>query len=388
MSIFDFNGGGKPNSVRLKPTKLVLGSIILAAVLGLGSTLAANININSGPVEFGQGVAQTTACDGAITITPSSAFDNTATPSPEPTPSTATGVFNLKSISVSDIDVTSGDCSGKTFTIKVYGESSNTPLELANGLSSFIVHATGSGFIKAQSGYTLESVDETSFIITIDSPLVSSSQVYKVTIESSDIAVSTEPSYYPFGPQADVSGTTVTSGGWELCWSGPYNGFASFSSIQASCTGEYLMYAGWAGASTSPETIPATITLLAAAPRTDVFTVTNSSSASDAHIANGSGWYFSDDRGGTSNKAVGFGSADSMWSGSPCGESPLGICWHSAPDLPASYGWAGSPYPVWANSEPGLSPGWSLAGTQFLGQGPSMGYGADYTRAIFQSTGN
>jgi hypothetical protein len=40
-----------------------------------------------------------------------------------------------------------------------------------------------------------------------------------------------EPSYYPSGPQTNVASSAVTAGGWELCWSGPYNGFAKFSDI-------------------------------------------------------------------------------------------------------------------------------------------------------------
>ena len=190
------------------------------------------------------------------------------------------------------------------------------------------------------------------------------------------------PSYYPCGPQANVLASTVINGGWELCWSGAYNGFAKFSDLYARCTGDYLMYAGWEGVSTSPETLPSQIRLLAAAPRADVFYVTNSSYPEDAHLANGSGWYFADDRDGGGDEAVGFGPADNMWSGSPCGDAPLGLCWHSAPNL--FYWNRSSPsIPEWAATEPGLSPGWSLAGITSLGQNPENG-GSNYTRAIFQ----
>jgi hypothetical protein len=51
---------------------------LIAAAVGLSSTLAANISINSGPVEFGQGVAQTVACSGdeSIIVTPATTFSN------------------------------------------------------------------------------------------------------------------------------------------------------------------------------------------------------------------------------------------------------------------------------------------------------------------------
>jgi hypothetical protein len=74
MSILNFDGTSGRKSG--KPFKVILGIGALAAVVAVASTLAANININSGPVEFGQGVAQTTACDDSITVTPRSQFIN------------------------------------------------------------------------------------------------------------------------------------------------------------------------------------------------------------------------------------------------------------------------------------------------------------------------
>lgn len=76
MSVLNLDGPSGRNFG--KPLKVVLGIGALAAVVAVTSTLAANININSGPVEFGQGVAQTTACDDSITVTPRSRFINTA----------------------------------------------------------------------------------------------------------------------------------------------------------------------------------------------------------------------------------------------------------------------------------------------------------------------
>ena len=76
MSILDFNNEKKRASS--KRVKVFAGSSLLITTLIFGSTLAANININSGPVEFGQGVAATTACSGdtQISITPKSSFYN------------------------------------------------------------------------------------------------------------------------------------------------------------------------------------------------------------------------------------------------------------------------------------------------------------------------
>ena len=76
MSIFDF--GSEKKRLSNKRVKAIVGSSLLVATLVFGSTLAATISINTGPVEFGQGVASTTACSGdtPISVTPKSTFYN------------------------------------------------------------------------------------------------------------------------------------------------------------------------------------------------------------------------------------------------------------------------------------------------------------------------
>jgi hypothetical protein len=52
------------------------------------------------------------------------------------------------------------------------------------------------------------------------------------------------PSYYPSGPQSGVDPTTVTNGGWSLCYSGSYVDSVDTTDLFANtCTGDYLMYA-------------------------------------------------------------------------------------------------------------------------------------------------
>ncbi len=96
-------------------------ALAIAGLLGigaLGTTLAANINLNGGDnVEFGQGVAQTTACDNSIIITPSSTFIN----------SNEAGDFYFTSLAVSDI---SSACFGKMFSIKAYKDGQSSPLNI------------------------------------------------------------------------------------------------------------------------------------------------------------------------------------------------------------------------------------------------------------------
>ena len=69
---------GEGSSKKFKKYRGFIGIGVIAAAVGLGSTLAANININAGPVEFGQGVAQTVSCSGdeSVIVTPATSFTN------------------------------------------------------------------------------------------------------------------------------------------------------------------------------------------------------------------------------------------------------------------------------------------------------------------------
>ena len=105
-----------PDEFNDQPQKKKLPAILAFLLLLVGgsylvqTTLAANISINSGPVEFGQGRTQTVACSGAtnLTITPTASFTN----------SSGGGGFYFSSITVSNIPV---GCYGKDFTIRAYG---------------------------------------------------------------------------------------------------------------------------------------------------------------------------------------------------------------------------------------------------------------------------
>jgi hypothetical protein len=113
MSLLNFGEKDHQRPRNRKSLELVLGVGALVGVIALGSTLAASINLNgSGPVEFGQGVAQTTACDSQIIVTPFSQFDN----------SYGVQEFVLSSIEISDI---ANACEAKRFQINIYGTSDN-----------------------------------------------------------------------------------------------------------------------------------------------------------------------------------------------------------------------------------------------------------------------
>lgn len=81
MSILNLNTPQGRGPIGKKSMKLWMGVGLLAAVLGFGSTLAANISINNdNQSEFGQGVSQTIYCGSGnetkITVRPISKFVN------------------------------------------------------------------------------------------------------------------------------------------------------------------------------------------------------------------------------------------------------------------------------------------------------------------------
>jgi hypothetical protein len=210
MELIKFNDSKVVRSNKPKSLKLILGVVILAGAVGIGSTLAASINLNSGgPVEFGQGVAQTTACDDEITITPYSTFINQE----------GGGEYYFSSLRVSGIDSSSDKCSGKTFEIKAYSDMGIVPLftyeDSANSIDddyNFVEISNDGGDFTWVSGGTDgddvipgpdNGITETSFTLSFTSdlgtitrtPLALAEDVTRITIESRDSTVDSDGAY-------------------------------------------------------------------------------------------------------------------------------------------------------------------------------------------------
>ena len=134
MSILNLNApqGRAPRSG--KTTKIWLGVGLLVAVLGIGSTLAANISLNGNqPTEFGQGVESTAYCGGnsvTLTATPYATYNNSGSS------------FSTTSFKISGIPVA---CSGTDFNISFYDTSTASPLTMAFG-SNTLTTATVAWF--------------------------------------------------------------------------------------------------------------------------------------------------------------------------------------------------------------------------------------------------
>ena len=173
MSILNFDGPSGRNFG--KPLKMVLGIGALAAVIAVASTLAANININSGPVEFGQGVAQTTACDSEIVVIPKSSFINSET---------ETNHF-FTSVEISEIDGSADKCGGKIFRVRAYSSEGLLPLYVdtrgTSDLSDDVEHDYWQGTLPVGS-----SSITANFPHQVDSSygLANADLVEKITVET------------------------------------------------------------------------------------------------------------------------------------------------------------------------------------------------------------
>ena len=189
MEILKFDSAPRPSRGKNKSASKSLFAIVgVVALAALGTTLAGQININSGQaVEFGQGVSVTAACDavGGITLAPTSTFINAAGGS---------GTFALGTISFTGVDTA---CAGKIFTLKSYNNVANSaPLTLVTtgasttwNFATFAFSASTTaksaninlGNYSAGSGTTNGTID----VGFSDTRTISATNVEKFTLESS-----------------------------------------------------------------------------------------------------------------------------------------------------------------------------------------------------------
>ncbi|CAB4340908.1 MAG: hypothetical protein F2690_04785 [Actinobacteria bacterium] len=198
MSLLEFNNLSPKRSGSRKPFKLVVGICALVGVIALGSTFAANIAINTGaPIEFGQGVAQTTACDSQVFVTPYSTFVNG-----DP------GDFRFTSILVSGVDGTnqsnsSAGCAGKVFKFESYAED-GTLLG-----SSFSISLDSNGNFFSEDGDLTSGgvgTTESSATLTFQTAPISAIDIYQITIES---AKSESSEIYALGDTGPGGGVII-----------------------------------------------------------------------------------------------------------------------------------------------------------------------------------
>ena len=187
MEILKFEGSSRAPLKQRKSFRVVLGITVMGVFAALGSTLAANITINSNAaVEFGQGLSAASACDSDIKVKPVASFSNSAD---------TAGVFMLSGITFEEVDTSTSACAGKQFVISTYDSGTET----ANFLgSSGAPHSDSYSAVIVNIGTTfnVDSMTATDsptittiaggFRLTFDNPLTQAGRVYKVTVESRD----------------------------------------------------------------------------------------------------------------------------------------------------------------------------------------------------------
>jgi hypothetical protein len=181
MEILKFDSAPQKRTGQKKSsTKGLLAVAGFAAIAVLGSTLAANISLNSGTLEFGQGVAVTAACDSdGITATPKAVFANTS----------GAGSFNFASVAFSGV---ADACANKLFTVNAYGDTSATPLNIATvgatsySVATFVFSATLPGSSYISTGGYASTTNARTAEIGFRGLQATSGAVYKITLQSSD----------------------------------------------------------------------------------------------------------------------------------------------------------------------------------------------------------
>ena len=156
MKLLNLDSGDEaatPNKKKSKWLKIGIGLSALVLIPTIGSTLAGSISINAGSgVEFGQGVVSTAACDGAITVAPTSELTTTVDASlPNGSMPGVAPYFSLGTISVSDIN--GAPCDPVMFIIRAYNAGGATTPLCSNSDPELLVYfqPNGSGGYIAQS---------------------------------------------------------------------------------------------------------------------------------------------------------------------------------------------------------------------------------------------
>ena len=209
----------RPNSKKRFSGIFALIAALIGGTFYIQSTLAANISLNSGSgVEFGQGVTQTVACSGSdsITITPSAGFVN----------SSSAGTFKFSSIRVDDIPA---GCQGSDFIFSAYDNNAGSAAQAIFNTTSTraVVYIKSGGTFEigiGGTGATVTTNFSTSFTVNFTSPVALSSDVAKITIES-------------------TAHTPVNCGDGGACVlgdTGPGGGFVFFDAGSQQSWGRYL----------------------------------------------------------------------------------------------------------------------------------------------------
>jgi len=228
MSILNLNAphGGAPRAK--KATKIWLGVGLLVAVLGIGSTFAANITLNGGQAtESGQGVQAVVYCGGTaqtVTATPFSSYKNTST-SPK---------FSIAGIKITGIPKA---CDNTDFIISAYPTGSDSSPTAALSISSTMSSAAVLWFDQNSGGLKYpKAANPTSLASGCDANPASSSTTNVTTtgalLSINRLSYASACTYgYISGVTADTSGSTSSGTGSFTITFNPSNSLADATAL-------------------------------------------------------------------------------------------------------------------------------------------------------------
>ena len=162
---------------RKKPSAIFSSAVLLlAGGLFLNTTLAANINIGTGgKVEFGQGIAVTTACSGStvLTATPKTSFVNSA----------GAGSYYFSSVTVSGIPES---CNGVDFQISAYDSTTSTALPIFGETKTVASIWNNGGSFQGGKGWLGSNITSGNgtFTVSFTTPVALASTVERLTLQS------------------------------------------------------------------------------------------------------------------------------------------------------------------------------------------------------------
>ena len=182
MEILSFEGSN--GSSKRKRGNHFVAVMTIVALGFMGSTFAASVTLNSGSeIQYGQGLAQATACSNSLVITPSNHYVNAA----------SSGSFYVDTITVVDTRTATGAglalCAGDSIKLSAHGNVVGAaPLFSCTFSNITWTTAVGATVSNCPAGAVITSSGTTGLQLAFSNPAsapnVLAGNVYKFTVES------------------------------------------------------------------------------------------------------------------------------------------------------------------------------------------------------------
>jgi hypothetical protein len=173
----------QPKSKRRSRGVLALVAVLIGASFYIQTTLAANVSLSSGAVEFGQGILRTVACSGSqsLTITPSASFANAS----------GSGTYKFSGFRVDNIPAS---CQDTDFAFSAYNDMAASAAQAIFNTSSTraVVYMRSNNTFEVGGGgegLSVTTNSSSSFTVNFTVPVAASSEIRNLTIESGAFTV-------------------------------------------------------------------------------------------------------------------------------------------------------------------------------------------------------